>query len=382
MKRRRVLVLGTDFTDVLVSGVFDYIKTSTKWQVQTSSLQGMDPTGAVRWHKPDGVLVRAPEPDMLDEIRAIVPSTVAISPDVVPDNCLSIGIDDHEIGRLAAEHLLAYGHRHFGFYGWETYWSHDRLGGFTEVLEQAGHECHVLRTRRGSLPTVRTLDARSGSSLATKWLSELPRPMGMLLNHDIAAYNLFDACEGLGLNIPDDIAIVSVDNHERHCLSMQPSLTSIDTNLTQVGYRAAQMLDQLMSNGDASLPHVVVPPQGVVVRQSTDRHTFEDEEVNRALHYIHANADEAISVEDVLEQVRISRSSLEARFRKYLGHTPGAEIRRVRLEQARKLLLDTNMSLIEIGVRCGFSSISYLSQAFKRAYGISPRAYRLEHKRR
>lgn len=381
MKRRRVMILGTSLMDQLVGGVFDYVKANTTWEVKVEPIQKSDPSGSIRWNKPDGVIISHPDESALANIVKVTPNVVAINTNHPPSQCPSVHVDDKAIGCLAANHLLSYGHRYFGFYGWEIPWSHDRLAGFEETIRDAGHAVRTLQTKRGSLPTMRTLDRRGGE-MVMDWLRDLPRPVGIMINHDMVAYNLYDACEALGLRVPDDIAVVSVDNMELLCMTLQPALTSIDTNLTEAGYRSAIMLDDLFHGRRPTPYNFVIAPRDVIVRQSTDRHNFEDEEVNRALKYIRANADEPISVEDVLEEVHISRSSLESRFRAYLGHTPGAEIRHVRLERARKLLLDSNMSLIEIAVRCGFSSISYLSQAFKRTYGVPPRKYREEYKRR
>ncbi len=381
-RHRRVMVLGGIQMDRLIAGVFDFAKTSANWRVQVSSIGSPDPAGGVRYHKADGVIVSTPNEGVVDSLLKATPHVVVVNADQTPANAPSVHIDDHRIGRLGAEHLMEYGHRHFAFAGWDAIWTRERLAGFEEALAEAGHRCHVLRTARGGLPSLRSIDGSNSQRVLVPWIKSLPRPCGVMLNHDGIAFSFFEACESIDRQIPDDIAVVGVDNAELQCLSTQPTLSSIDTNLGELGFAAAAILAEQLAGHRVENRCVSIQAKGVVVRQSTDRHRFEDEEVNRALEFIRANADEPIGVEDVLDQVQISRSSLEARFRRHLGHTPGAEIRRVRLELARKLLLESNMSLIEIGVRCGFSSLSYLSQAFKRAYGISPHHYRMQHKRR
>jgi LacI family transcriptional regulator len=206
---------------------------------------------------------------------------------------------------------------------------------------------------------------------------QLPKPMGIMGCNDRAALTVLDACRPLGLRVPDDIAVLGVDDDDLVQALAYPPLSTVNTARDRVGFEAAAMLERLMSNTEPNAPRVVlVAPKGVVARRSTDATAIADMDVAEAARFIHAHAGRAISVEDVARAATVSRRQLERRFRAAMGHSLLAEITRCRVDRARQLLVDTELTLDQISRAAGFASASYFSVVFKREAGMTPQKYR------
>jgi LacI family transcriptional regulator len=279
--------------------------------------------------------------------------------------------DDAAIARLAAEHLLERGFRHFAFCGDARFnWSRWREGHFRARIEAAGHALHRHEAPAGARdPAAETVALR-------RWLLELPKPVGILAAYDIRGQRVLDACRGAGLAIPDEVAVLGVDNDELLCELASPPLSSVMPNTLRTGYEAAALLDRMM-RGEAVRPVAhLIPPVGVVARQSTDVLALEDRAVAQAVRFIREHACEGINVGDVLQGVTLSRRVLEQRFRRLLGRTPREEILQVRLARVKQLLTETDLTLYRVAERTGFEHVEYLSVVFKRETGRTPRQFR------
>jgi LacI family transcriptional regulator len=187
---------------------------------------------------------------------------------------------------------------------------------------------------------------------------------------------ILDACRRADVAVPEQVAVIAADNDDVICDLSDPPLTSVPHNLDRIGFEAAAMLDQLMS-GEASPagPKLIAPLQ-VVRRQSTDIVAISDPDIVAAMRYIREHACDPVEVTDVAREVRLSRRVLERRFGKHLGHSPHAEIVRVRLERVRELLLATDLPLVAVAQKAGFSYAAYLNVAFKKRFGQTPGAFR------
>lgn len=197
-----------------------------------------------------------------------------------------------------------------------------------------------------------------------------------MCSSDEEALSLLDACRRAERSVPDEVAVISVDNDEYICLFAKPTLTSIDVNTEEIGCQAAALLASMMAGEKPPQEFVQVPPRGIVARRSTDAWALPDEQISAAVRYIRDHACEDISVERLLEHCKLSRRTLERRFKELLGRTPNAEILRVRLENARRALARTDLPVAKVAVNSGFRSISYFTTTFRRATGLSPVAYR------
>jgi LacI family transcriptional regulator len=190
------------------------------------------------------------------------------------------------------------------------------------------------------------------------------------------ARHVADVCTMRGLRVPDQIAILGVDNSDSLCEANKLTLSSVDPDLKQVGCEAAAMLDKVLGGSDREISPMVVKPRGVVSRRSTDPVAFEDSDLATALRLIRTGDSDEVSVVTICQAISISRRELERRFRETIGHAPGEEIRRVRMDRARGLLATTNLPVADICARCGYEHLASFSSAFRKSVGMTPRAYR------
>jgi LacI family transcriptional regulator len=198
--------------------------------------------------------------------------------------------------------------------------------------------------------------------------------------NDDRGREVLEACRAAGLRVPEEVAVVGVDNDELLCELGDPPLSSVALNAEAGGYRAAALLDLMMRGRVRKRRQLLVEPLHVVARRSTDIVALDDPEVAAALHFIHDHAAEPIVVDDLVRHVLISRRSLEIRFRTVTGRTLHAEIQRVRVARACRLLLETELAVSRVAEASGFGSPSYLSQIFRREFATTPAGYRRRHR--
>ncbi|BBO32807.1 XylR family transcriptional regulator [Lacipirellula parvula] len=279
--------------------------------------------------------------------------------------------DNRAIARLGAKYLLNLGFRRFAFCNEPLTkfngWAKERADAFADVIREAGFPCDVFTGRHSPAKQWRQAQAS-----LQEWLAKLPAPIGVMACHDGRARHVLQACRTLGLRVPDDVAILGVDNDDLMCELTRPPLSSIEQGALRVGFEAAAMLDQLMQGNQLTQPQLSVPPEQVVTRQSTDVTAVADPDVAEALEFIRLNACKPIHVSDVLDLARMSRSTLEARFRESIGRTIHAEIRRIQLEEAQRLLITTNIPIKEVVQRVGISSVQYFNSVVRNATGQTP----------
>jgi LacI family transcriptional regulator len=283
--------------------------------------------------------------------------------------------DNTSIGHLGAEHLIERGFRHFGFCGFTGLsWSSERRDGFIEALGLAGHRCDLLEvTDPGELNPF--WDAKQITTLAG-WLRRLPKPAAVMACSDLRALQIVSAAHAAGLLVPEEVAVLGANNDTIRCELSKPPLSSVAPNAFQSGYRAAEQLALLMSGQPATVVDQRMEPLGIVTRQSTDILAMSDKNVAAAVSYIREHACQGINVDQVLRHAFSSRSQLEKKFRRYIGRSPQAEIRRVQVEKIRQLLFETNFPLKKIAELAGFEHVEYMCVVFKRLTGESPGGHR------
>jgi len=327
----------------------------------------------------DGIITR-----YIAEIEEIVatglPTIVASSTNEgTPRGILgspTISTDNTAVGRIAAEHLLERGFRNFAYCGFEEIqWSVQRGQNFSERVAKAGYETHVYK--RSKSRTQRSWDAEQ--PLLTDWLRSLPKPVGLMTCTDDRSQQVIEACKLIGLHVPEDVAIIGVDNDKLVCNLSNPPLSSVALATERGGYEAAELLDRLMSGESRVNQRIIIRPTHVDTRQSTDILAIEDPEVAAAVSFIRENAKEAIQVQDVVDSGTLSRRGLERRFRRILGRSILAEIRRVRIEQVAQMLAETNLPISQIALRLGYQSVDHIARYFRREKGLSPLKYRKEY---
>ena len=283
--------------------------------------------------------------------------------------------DHYAMGRLAAEHLLERGLRRLAYYGLKGFWfSELRCRGFVECAQRAGAVCDVLEEPRKLGPGA---NWEKRTRLLDRWLRQLQPPVGLLAVQDYRARAVMEECSRLGLRIPHDVAVIGMENDPTLCEFCRPTLSSVSRNAWQLGFESAAMLDRLMDGLPPSNDDVVVPPDGVVARQSTDTIAVEDPRLAAAVHFIHDHLGEPFGVDRVVEASSISRRQLETRFQRLLGSTPHDYLCQRRIERAKELLaVPGRIKLHNVVKACGFSSVERMRLVFKRLTGTTPLEYR------
>lgn len=360
----------------VLRGILHYQRTNRPWAAFIDDVTRADKD--LRWltdERWNGVINGVKSPEVTETCLRLGVPVVEIwdsppllgAPKVRPDNVA--------IGHLAAEHVLEKKFRHFGFSGFsDVSWSTERLDGFREALGLVGESAAVHLVQHPGEPAP-AWDTAQVATLAA-WLSELPKGVAIMACDDERARQITRAALRAGLRIPEDVAVIGVNNDLVRCAAEDPALSSIATDDFGTGWRVAEQLDVLMSGGRVRTLDLRIEPAGVVMRTSTDTLAMRDPKVAAAVNYIQQHACRGVTVDEVVAQVHASRSQLENRFRRFLGRSPQVEIRRVQLAQIRTLLAQSDLSLKEIADRTGFMHVEYMCVLFKRVVGDTPGQYR------
>jgi LacI family transcriptional regulator len=283
-------------------------------------------------------------------------------------NVSEICADSHHAGRIAAEHLLDRGFATFGFCGYQgRIWSERRQEGFLERLHESRLPCEVYESPQYK----RTLLWYREQPLVAAWLRSLPKPVGIMTCNDIRGHQVIEACLQAGLRVPDDVAVVGVDEDRLLCDLASPPLSSVVLNLERAGYQAAELLDGLMAGRVCKPQRILVEALWVISRRSTDVVAIEDRHVAAAARFIRDHFRQFITVGDVVAKSRVSRRSLEIRFQQTLKRSLRQQIQQARLAWSKKLLVETTLSAGKIAELSGFSSLSYMSSVFQRELGMT-----------
>lgn len=371
-RRRQVALLietSNAYARGLLQGIVHYIREHDAWAFDLMEQgRGDDPPAWLASWVGDGIIARIETARIAQAVvRAGLPAVDVSAARLVPA-LPWVETDDAQIARLAAEHLLERGFKHFAFCGDARFnWSRWREEHFVARIAAAGFEVAV-HTPEGEL-------AAQGADLRG-WLEALPKPVGIMACYDIRGQQVLDACRSSGLAVPGDVAVIGVDNDELLCDLASPPLSSVVPNTRRAGYEAAALLDRLMGGKRVpATPHLIAP-LGVAARQSTDVLAIDDRDIARAVQFIREHACEGIGVGDILRAVPLSRRVLEQRFQKLLGRTPREEILEVRLARVKRLLVETELPLYLIAERTGFEHVEYLSVVFKRETRRTPSQWR------
>lgn len=290
-----------------------------------------------------------------------------------------VATDNHGISWAAYEHLKNKGLESFAFYGLPhnpfQRWAAERERAFAACVERDGYQCRVYHGVE-----TRPEQWRRALDQLGEWLRTLPKPIGIMSATDSRARHVLQSCQELNIMVPEEIAIVGVDDDEVARFLSPVPLSSVGQAAREMGYRAARLLHRILSGFHVTRAPNIVPPTGVVARQSSDFQAVEDPQVIQALHYIRKHACESIKVNHVLEFVGLSRSTLERRFRAERGHSIHQEIHDARLTRACDLLRNTEMPIADVAEDCGFPSVQYLYTVFKKHTGLTPLGFRQQEK--
>ena len=383
-KRRKIALLiewSRAFGRGVLQGISDYVKAHGSWKIYHTERCLCD--GAPKWLKDwqgDGVIARIENAELLDQIRRMNIPVVDLFEHATSDGVPGVITDNRAIAHLAADHLIDRGLQHFAYCGLPgIYSSRSRGEHFVEYVNQAGFQVHQYHNPHQSDSSF--ISASEDHELLCEetmasWVRSLPKPVGLMACNDLRAHQVLMACSDGAIAVPEELAVIGVDNDEMICELCHPPLSSIEQDAKGVGYEAAALLERLMDGETPPEKPILIEPLCVVPRQSTDIVAVGDAEVAAAVHFIRGHACDGIQVGDVLHQVHVSRSTLERRFNKLLGRSPKAEIQRVQLDRVKHLLSMTDYPLARIAQLTGFDYMESMCCCFKRTTGQTPGQYR------
>ncbi len=379
--RRVALLIETsrEFGRGLLRGIARYNQERGQWLTycRPHGLGDMSYSWLRGWQG-DGILARITDRRMAASIARLKVPTVNLRGRLAGLPFPYVGVDNEAIARIATEHLLSRGFRHFGFCGYRRRYSADgdrRCDAFRACIEAAGFRADVCAVSEPSYGQRELGTWRQELALIARWIRGLPKPAAVMACTDDRGLQVLEACRQIKVAVPDEVAVVGVANDECLCSLSIPPMSSVDANAEQIGYRAATLLDELIDGGEPP-EKVLLEPRCVICRRSTDVLAIEDQHVAAAIQYIRDHACEQIYIEDITRHVHVSRSALEYRFRQALGRTVGQEIQRTRIARAQQMLADNKLPIKQVADRAGFRTVQYMTRVFRATIRQTPGAYR------
>ncbi|MDN3697570.1 DNA-binding transcriptional regulator [Vibrio cortegadensis] len=363
----------------VMSGIGEYIHTTNvKWNIFVEDDFRVSREAVLNWNG-DGIIADFDDVELSEILLKKNIPVVGIGssyrdeanyPDVP-----YVATDNLSVIDNAYEHLRDKGVNEFAFYGLpETEgkrWARERELCFQDIMNTGGHDYWVYRGLGTS-----SLTWEYGMNRLTEWLKSLPRGTGIIAVTDSRARHLLQACDHAGIIVPDHLSIIGVDNERvaRHLTRI--SLSSVDHNCKKIGYESAKMLHHVLEGKHIKKSRVVVPSVRIYERESSNYRSVSDPEVVKAVHYIRTHIRNGIKVYHVLDELRLSRSNLESRFKSELGCTIHHEIHETRLKLACSYLESTELKIGEIYSMCGYPSLQYMYSVFSKSLNMTPKEYK------
>ncbi|WOO42047.1 DNA-binding transcriptional regulator [Rubellicoccus peritrichatus] len=353
----------------LIAGLADYARHFGPWNFHWHPLGLGSLEAPLEGIKLDGMMVR----DMAGvpaSIKAGVPAIDFTFSKAISKGAGWANTDDQAVSKTIAEHFLQRGFRNFAYCGYKDRpWSIDRGKHFTAWLQKADYAVNNFWIPSDSWGGTDNLEI-------IQWLESLPHRTALMATNDDLGRRLVGLCQEADLRVPDDCAIIGVDNDPLICGMSNPPLSSVKIDQYQAGYDAAAMLDKMMKGKPPKNLVVTAQVGELIVRQSSDIIAVEDAAVSKALRFIQQNAHRAVKVDEVARASGLFRRSLERRFREHLSRSISDYCREARAERLEKILRETRLNLEEIAEQSGFSEASHLTRFFITVRGESPSQYR------
>lgn len=359
----------------LIRGIRNYAQQHGPWLIWVEGRGQSELHRLPSGWRGDGVIARVSTLSLARHLRAaripvVNTSAIRLAGVNLPRVCNNV----RRSAELAFEHLRDRGFHNFAYCGPDRLsWIEEHRRAFADAVKAHGAVCHVFRPH-GRLRVNQSWREFMGQLGA--WLKELPKPVGVFCWATQGGQDVLQACVLAGLDVPGEVAVLGGDDDELLCSTSWPPLSGIITPAEQIGAEAARLLDQLMRGERKPSDEIHIDPVGISTRQSTDTLAIHDHAVAAALRFIRTQSHRPIQVADVLREVPVSRRALERRFEHALGRTPSEEIRRVRLAMAVELLVNTELPIPDVAVRCGFSSPQYFARVFAEEHELTPLKFR------
>ena len=385
-RKKRVLVVvesSLAYGRKVASGISQYVQERGHWTVhiEDRGIFEIPPLMLDGWDG-DGIITRTANLSLSRILNRCNCPIVELLGDG-KNSPIEVLPDEEKMSELCIEHFLERGFKNLAFYSFgQSWWSDLRRELFLRASEEKQFTPFCLSETSEEKSVPLPVWKKKYEDAMIRWLKKLPKQIGILAASDSQAMRVLQACQKIGLKVPEEVAILGIDNDTHLCNLLTPPLSSLDQNAVLVGYEAARLLDLKMS-GKKKLPElpILIPPLSVVTRRSTEVTAIDDPDVAAALHFIREYATQGIQVADILHEINISKSTLVRQFRHILGRSPKEEITRVRLNHAKYLLEHTNMPIHLVAHRSGLRSSEYFVSMFHKQTGMSPMQYRKKHQK-
>ena len=379
---RRVAVVieaSNAYARGLLTGILRHVREHEPWTVFLPEHgRGTPPLESLAKWVGDGVIARIETKataKALDTLRRKLGiAVIDVSAARLVADLPYVETDDAMIATVAADHFFERDFRHFACLGDNRFqWSDNRCRAFVEAVASKGSDVAVFSGGRTTTPS-------DDDEAVEAWLTGLPKPVALLACYDNRGRQAIDACRRAGIAVPDEVAVLGVDDDDVLCGLASPPLSSVMPDAIGAGRRAAELLEQLMRGEPLERSEWLLPPLGIATRQSTDVLAIDDPLVVGAVRHIRDHACDGIKVADVALALKTTRRALENRFTKRVGHTPHEEIARVQFRRVEQLLRETELPLATIATRAGFRHTEYMTVAFTKRHGMPPSRWRQERR--
>ena len=366
----------------LCKGIVQYSKERDDWSLAMLDWKDLSDRRKLRGF--DGFIARVTDANCAEAFASIGKPVVDVLCHVEHPSFATCDQDADSIGLLAVQHFTDHRFRHFAFFGHEGQpYSDRRRIAFTNGLQAQGCVCDIYRTPKKFFVDFNTRIIREEryttdkeSSDIRKWISRLKKPVAVFCSNDLRACQLASECHRIGIRIPEDVAILGVDNDELACCFASPNISSIDPDAEAIGRLAAETPDKMMKGKARNIPHVAVKARRLVERGSTQVYTIDPPWLSQALVFIRTNVARHLTASDVFRHIGKSHSVVDGTFKRVLNTTVSAEIAKSRIDEAKQLLRQTTLPLDRVSTLSGFASVQYFTTSFTKAVGQSPGAYR------
>jgi len=375
------VLLATDFSNGfsrdLLRGVIRYIHNKPDWTLYRMPkyykvLHGENEV--LKWAKKwnvDAIIAQIDELD-LEELKNLnIPVVIQNNKKRIP-GVVNLTGDYMALGAMAADYFMTLGYESFAYFGTRnTVWSRERHEGYTRRLEATGYSVNTFWEDNDTAEDwVHNLDAIGN------WLKRLPKNTAIFACNDYHALTISETCRFVGISVPDDLAILGVDNDELLCNISTPPLSSMIIDAEKGGYVVGKVIDEMLADPGKEPFNIILPPQQIITRESTKKYVVRDKYVAVAIDFIEKNYFTKITVSDILELVPISRRVFERRFKTAVGSSIYSFICNYRVEKVAELLLTTNRSIEDIAISCGFENGRNISRIFTSIKGMTPSEFR------
>lgn len=358
----------------LLRGIADYSRHHGPWAFYWEPRGLEDVLPRLDELAPQGFILR--DCEYLEKILALgLPTVVVGHSKREVSGVVNVLTESESVGRMAAEHLLDCGFRHFAYCGFgDLEWSVIRANGFQRHLASVHHQAHIFNSNFRT-----TTSWNQELIVMAQWLSSLPKPIGIMACNDDHAQKVIEACKIASLQVPEEVGVIGADNDELVCELFGCPISSVVIHFEKAGYESARLLDEWMQGKPPTTMRVIAPTSHVVTRQSTDTLAVQDTKVAQALRFIREHASENTRVTDISRAAGLSRRALEKRFRSALSRSILQEIRRVRVGMISRMLLETDQTITQIAEAQGFGNIQHVARYFRQETGTSPAAFRKKY---